>query len=144
MEFLVRSEALPASRIIGVETGGCPHTTIREDALINFEAIDEMQQRFPGLSIGESNGVRNWGWAHGWPSLSHYVNHAPGVFSAPILSQAAGWDCGRDTRKARRLPFICLLTIWAPALRAISVASSGKQRDGVGLRHSPGHCFSLL
>jgi urease accessory protein len=51
MEFLVRSEALPANRIIGVETGGCPHTAIREDASINFDAIAEMQQRFPDLEI---------------------------------------------------------------------------------------------
>jgi len=51
MEFLVRSEALPATRIIGVETGGCPHTAIREDASINFDAIAEMQQRFPNLDI---------------------------------------------------------------------------------------------
>jgi urease accessory protein len=51
MEFLVRSEALPASRIIGVETGGCPHTAIREDASINFDAIVEMQERFPNLDI---------------------------------------------------------------------------------------------
>src|SRR5262249_24225421 len=51
MEFLVRSEALPATRIIGVETGGCPHTAIREDASINFVAIAEMQERFPNLDI---------------------------------------------------------------------------------------------
>jgi len=51
MEFLVRSEALPATRIIGVETGGCPHTAIREDASINFDAIAEMEQRFPNLDI---------------------------------------------------------------------------------------------
>jgi urease accessory protein len=51
MEFLVRSQALSADRIIGVETGGCPHTAIREDASINFEAIVEMQQRFPNLDI---------------------------------------------------------------------------------------------
>jgi urease accessory protein len=51
MEFLVRSEALPAARIIGVETGGCPHTAIREDASINFDAIAEMRQRFPDLDI---------------------------------------------------------------------------------------------
>ena len=48
MEFLVRSQALPATRIIGVETGGCPHTAIREDASI---AIAEMQERFPNLDI---------------------------------------------------------------------------------------------
>lgn len=51
MEFLVRSEALASTRIIGVETGGCPHTAIREDASINFDAIAEMQQRFPDLDI---------------------------------------------------------------------------------------------
>jgi urease accessory protein len=51
MEFLVRSEALPADRIIGVQTGGCPHTAIREDASMNFEALDEMTARHPGLDI---------------------------------------------------------------------------------------------
>jgi urease accessory protein len=51
MEFLVRSEALPADRIIGVQTGGCPHTAIREDASINFDAIDEMSRRDPDLDL---------------------------------------------------------------------------------------------
>jgi urease accessory protein len=51
MEFLVRSEALTSDRIIGVETGGCPHTAIREDASINFEAVDLMKERFPELDI---------------------------------------------------------------------------------------------
>ncbi|MEP7306859.1 MAG: urease accessory protein UreG [Acidobacteriota bacterium] len=51
MEFLVRSEALPADRIIGVQTGGCPHTAIREDASMNFDAIDELSRRFPELDL---------------------------------------------------------------------------------------------
>ena len=51
MEFLVRSEALAADRIIGVQTGGCPHTAIREDASMNFEALDEMSARHPDLEI---------------------------------------------------------------------------------------------
>jgi len=51
MEFLVRSEALTSDRIVGVETGGCPHTAIREDASINFEAVDLMKARFPGLDL---------------------------------------------------------------------------------------------
>jgi urease accessory protein len=51
MEFLVRSGALPADRIIGVQTGGCPHTAIREDASMNFDAIDELTGRFPDLDI---------------------------------------------------------------------------------------------
>ncbi len=51
MEFLVRSEALTPDRIIGVQTGGCPHTAIREDASMNFEALDAMSTRHPGLDI---------------------------------------------------------------------------------------------
>src|SRR5438876_4858126 len=51
MEFLVRSEALAPDRIIGVETGGCPHTAIREDASPNFEALEELARRFPDVQI---------------------------------------------------------------------------------------------
>src|SRR5664279_3985087 len=51
MEFLVRSGALPADRIIGVQTGGCPHTAIREDASMNFDALDEMAKRYPDLDL---------------------------------------------------------------------------------------------
>ncbi len=50
-EFLVRSQALTSDRIIGVETGGCPHTAIREDASINLAAIEELEQRFLDLEI---------------------------------------------------------------------------------------------
>ena len=51
MEFLVRSQALPADRIIGVQTGGCPHTAIREDASMNFDALDEMSTRHADLDL---------------------------------------------------------------------------------------------
>lgn len=50
-EFLMRSQALPLERIMGVETGGCPHTAIREDASINLVAIEEMVKRIPELDI---------------------------------------------------------------------------------------------
>jgi urease accessory protein len=50
-EFLTRSGALAPERIMGVETGGCPHTAIREDASINLAAIDEMNVRFPDLEL---------------------------------------------------------------------------------------------
>lgn len=50
-EILTRAEALPPERIMGVETGGCPHTAIREDASMNLAAIDQMNARFPGLDI---------------------------------------------------------------------------------------------
>jgi urease accessory protein len=50
-EFLTKNSLLPPERIIGVETGGCPHTAIREDASMNLEAVDEMAQRFSGIEI---------------------------------------------------------------------------------------------
>src|SRR6478735_5258553 len=50
-EYLVRSGALAAERIAGVETGGCPHTAIREDASINLAAIAEMRAKFPDLDL---------------------------------------------------------------------------------------------
>jgi urease accessory protein len=50
-EFLIRSEALPAERIVGVETGGCPHTAIREDASMNLAAIDDLCRKFPTLDL---------------------------------------------------------------------------------------------
>ena len=50
-EFLMRSGALAAERILGVETGGCPHTAIREDASINLEAVARLNQRFRDLDI---------------------------------------------------------------------------------------------
>ena len=57
-EFLIRSQALPAERIRGVETGGCPHTAIREDASMNLAAIDGLMREFAGLQmiIVESGG----------------------------------------------------------------------------------------
>ncbi len=50
-QFLVRNEALAPERIIGVETGGCPHTAIREDASINLEAVARLNRRLPGLDL---------------------------------------------------------------------------------------------
>ena len=50
-QFLVRNEALAPERIIGVETGGCPHTAIREDASINLEAVERLTRRFPKLDV---------------------------------------------------------------------------------------------
>ena len=51
MEFLIRSEALSEDRIYGVQTGGCPHTAIREDASLNFEAIDQALIDHPDLEL---------------------------------------------------------------------------------------------
>ena len=50
-EALTRMQILPSDRIIGVETGGCPHTAIREDASINLAAVAEMRERHPDLDV---------------------------------------------------------------------------------------------
>ena len=50
-EFLVRQGTLPADRVLGVETGGCPHSAIREDASMNLEAIAELERRHSGLEL---------------------------------------------------------------------------------------------
>jgi len=50
-QFLIRSQALPEARILGVETGGCPHTAIREDASMNLAAVEDLQARFPDLDL---------------------------------------------------------------------------------------------
>jgi len=50
-EFLTRRGALPSERVVGVETGGCPHTAIREDASVNLEAIRHLLRRFPALEL---------------------------------------------------------------------------------------------
>ena len=50
-EFLTRAEALPPERIVGVETGGCPHTAIREDASMNLAAVDALTARFPDVEL---------------------------------------------------------------------------------------------
>ncbi|MBV7530743.1 urease accessory protein UreG [Chitinophaga sp. sic0106] len=50
-EYLTKNSLLPKERIIGVETGGCPHTAIREDASMNLEAVDEMAARFPDVEL---------------------------------------------------------------------------------------------
>ena len=50
-EFLAKNSVMPKERIIGVETGGCPHTAIREDASMNLEAVDEMMEKFPDIQL---------------------------------------------------------------------------------------------
>ena len=50
-EFLIKNSALPAERIMGVETGGCPHTAIREDCSMNLEAVEAMAEKFPDVEI---------------------------------------------------------------------------------------------
>ena len=50
-EFLAKNSVMPRERIIGVETGGCPHTAIREDASMNLEAVDEMMEKFPDIEL---------------------------------------------------------------------------------------------
>jgi|HubBroStandDraft_4_1064222.scaffolds.fasta_scaffold207523_2 hypothetical protein len=69
--ILTRAEALPPERIMGVETGGCPHTAIREDASMNLAAIDDMNRKFPHAELCSSSpGARTWPQpsAPSWPT----------------------------------------------------------------------------
>lgn len=50
-EFLIKNSKLPSERIVGVETGGCPHTAIREDCSMNLEAVEDMSKKFPDVEI---------------------------------------------------------------------------------------------
>ena len=50
-EYLVKHEALPTDRVVGVETGGCPHTAIREDCSMNLETLEGLQKKFPDLDL---------------------------------------------------------------------------------------------
>jgi urease accessory protein len=50
-EFLMRAAVLPEGRVVGVETGGCPHTAIRDDVSMNLEAVEDFERRFPGLDL---------------------------------------------------------------------------------------------
>ena len=50
-EFLIKNSCLPAEKIVGVETGGCPHTAIREDCSMNLEAVEELYQKFPDTEL---------------------------------------------------------------------------------------------
>jgi urease accessory protein len=50
-EFLIRANSLPTERILGIETGGCPHTAIREDASINLAGVEDLTRRFPNLDL---------------------------------------------------------------------------------------------
>lgn len=86
-EALMRLQILPADRIIGVETGGCPHTAIREDASINLAAIAEMQTRHPGLEIVliESGG----------DNLSATFSPELADLTAYVIDVAAGEDIPR-------------------------------------------------
>lgn len=128
-EFLLRHEVLEADRIMGVETGGCPHTAIREDASMNLSAVAELNDRFPGLDIiliesGGDNLAATFS-----PELSDLTLYVidvsagdkiprkggPGITKSDLLiinkidlAPMVGADLGvmdRDAKNARRTPF---------------------------------------
>jgi urease accessory protein len=89
-EFLTRSGALPPERIRGVETGGCPHTAIREDASINLAAIGEMRRLFPDLDLIliESGGDHHA--AHVSPQLAHLSIYVIDVAAGDKIPRKGG------------------------------------------------------
>ena len=92
--LLTVSGALPAERIMGVETGGCPHTAIREDASINLEAIDRMLEKFPNADVVfiESGGDN----LAATSDARRHPAHAPQPRNPPLgddQPQNAGWSC---------------------------------------------------
>jgi urease accessory protein len=131
-EFLTRSGALAPERIMGVETGGCPHTAIREDASINIDAVERMLERFPDLDLlfVESGGDNlAASFSPELVDVSIYVidvsggdkiprKGGPGVTRSDLLvinkidlAPAIGADLGVMCRDARRMrqnrPFVC-------------------------------------
>jgi len=85
-QFLMRSGALAEERIVGVETGGCPHTAIREDASINLDAVDGLARRFPDLDLVlvESGGDNLTAtFSHGLADLQIFVLDVSGGDKVP-------------------------------------------------------------
>ena len=76
-DFLLKHDALPADRILGVETGGCPHTAIREDASMNLAAVAELQERFPEMELVlvESGGYNLAAYNASKAALNMYTVH---------------------------------------------------------------------
>ena len=87
-EFLTRAGALAPERIAGVETGGCPHTAIREDASINLAAVAAMNKKFPGLEIVfiESRPFvfSNLKIHHGLNAIARFIVETGGLPSRPL------------------------------------------------------------
>ena len=93
-EFLSKNSVLPRERITGVETGGCPHTAIREDASMNLEAVDEMMERFPDIELlfiesGGDNLSAPYGsfWVSSRYSLSSAAYCASSALMRPYCSR---------------------------------------------------------
>src|ERR1700687_971451 len=89
-EFLVRSGALPPERIVGVETGGCPHTAIREDASINLAAVAQMRQKFPQLDLVLIESGGDHLVATFSPELADLIAHVIDVAAADKIPSKGG------------------------------------------------------
>ncbi len=124
MEILLRADALPAERLMGVETGGCPHTAIREDASINLEAIARMTADFPDLDLilvesGGDNLASTFS-----PELSdltiYVIDVAARARAGPVLRVQRCWS---STRSILRLT-------WEPASKSWRAMRSGCVASG--------------
>jgi urease accessory protein len=106
-EYLVRSGALAPERIAGVETGGCPHTAIREDASINLAAVAQMQERFPALDLvliesGGDNLAATFS-----PELADLTLYVIDVAAGDKIPSKGGPGMERDAKRMRGTrPFV--------------------------------------
>ncbi len=134
-EALMRMQILPADRVIGVETGGCPHTAIREDASINLAAVAEMQARHPDLEIVliESGG----------DNLSATFSPELADLTIYVIDVAAGEDIPRKGGPALTRSDILVInkTDLAPHVGA-SLANMG--RDAARMRQDRPYVFAGL
>ena len=89
-QFLVRNEALAADRIIGVETGGCPHTAIREDASINLEAVDRLARRFGNSTSSSSRAAATISPRRSAPELSDLTLYVIDVAAGDKIPRKGG------------------------------------------------------
>ncbi|MEQ5869864.1 urease accessory protein UreG [Sagittula sp. NFXS13] len=126
-EALMRMQILPADRIIGVETGGCPHTAIREDASINLAAVAEMQDRHPDVEVVliESGG----------DNLSATFSPELADFTVYVIDVAAGEEIPRKGGPAIRRSDLLVInkTDLAPHVGAsldIMERDASRVRDG--------------
>ena len=138
-EFLIRSGALPPERIRGVETGGCPHTAIREDASINLAAVAEMTRLFPAVDLAILANEQGRADLDDQPLGLGQGRSGGGRRSNSLsaLGGGEGWGEVGDSR-ARPGPHLTLLSAarWVPSLSPLKGGEGFLRGIGLRLHHA--------